>query len=75
MTQSLNHKKSLEYCLQEQFRESEVNDKYTCDSCKKVTTKAKKKHNIVKLPKILVFHIKRFDSIFNKIKANTKYTS
>ena len=61
--------------MKEHFNESEVNDKYTCDSCKKTTSKAKKKQNIVKLPKILVFHIKRFDSIFNKIKANTKYTA
>ena len=75
MTQSLNHKKSLEQCLRDHFTESEITDKYTCDSCKKTTTKAKKRHLIVKLPKILVFHIKRFDSIFNKIKANTKYTS
>jgi len=74
MTQSLNHKASLEKCLKDHFSESEITDKYTCDSCKKTTTKAKKRHLMVKLPKILIFHIKRFDSIFNKIKANTKYS-
>ena len=30
---------------------------------------------LVKLPKILVFHIKRFDSSFRKIEKNTTYGS
>ena len=75
MTQSLNHKASLDKCLRDHFSESEITDKYTCDSCHKKATKAKKRHLMVKLPKVLIFHIKRFDSIFNKIKAITKYPS
>lgn len=75
MTQSLNHKGSLEKCLKDHFQENEVNDKYTCDSCKKTYKNAKKRHLMVKLPKVIVFHIKRFDSDFRKIKAHTKYTS
>ena len=73
MTQSLSHKGSLEKCLKEHFSESDITDKYTCDSCKKTTTRAKKRHAIVKLPKILIFHIKRFENIFKKITSNTKY--
>ena len=73
MTQSLNHKKSLDQCLRDHFVESEITDKYTCDSCKKTSTRAKKRHTIVKLPKIMVFHIKRFDNGFKKITSNTKY--
>ena len=43
-----------------------------CESCGK-KTKAKVRHNFVKLPKVLVFHIKRFDSNFRKIEKNTAY--
>ena len=32
------------------------------------------RHNLVKLPKVLVFHIKRFDSNFRKIEKSTTYT-
>lgn len=73
MTQSLNHKKSLDQCLKDHFQESDITDKYTCDSCKKTSTRAKKRHLIVKMPKIMVFHIKRFDNGFKKITSNTKY--
>ena len=33
------------------------------------------RHQLVKLPKVLVFHIKRFDSSFKKIEKNTTYTA
>ena len=41
--------------------ENTLDDYYTCEKCNK-KSKAKVRHSFVKLPKILVFHIKRFDS-------------
>lgn len=38
-------------------------------------SKAKVSHEFVRLPKYLMFHIKRFDSIFNKIKSNMHYAA
>ena len=61
--------------MKEHFSESEITDKYTCDSCKKTASKARKRHLMVKMPKILIFHIKRFENIFKKITSNTKYPS
>ncbi len=72
MTQSLQHKASLIKCLQEYYTENALDDYYTCESCHK-KTKAKVRHALVKLPKVLVFHIKRFDSSFRKIEKITTY--
>ena len=72
MTQSLQHKTSLLKCLQEYYEEDALDDYYTCESCKK-KSKAKVRHMLVKLPQILVFHIKRFNSNFRKIEKNTAY--
>lgn len=72
MTQSLQHKQTLVKCLQEYYTENALDDYYTCESCHK-KTKAKVRHSLVKLPKVLVFHIKRFDSSFRKIEKNTQY--
>ena len=72
MTQSLQHKPTLIKCLQEYYSESALDDYYTCERCHK-KTKAKVRHLLVKLPKVLVFHIKRFDSSFRKIEKMTQY--
>ena len=60
MTNSLQHKATLAKCLSDYFNEATIDDTYKCESCSKLS-KAKKSHQIVKLPKISVFHIKRFD--------------
>lgn len=75
MTQSLQHKGTLMKCLNEFYQENSIDDYYTCESekCGK-KTKAKVRHLLVKLPKVLVFHIKRFDSNFRKIDKDTSYT-
>ena len=72
MTQSLQQKPNLFKCLQEYYTESALDDYYTCERCHK-KSKAKVRHALVKLPKILVFHIKRFDSSFRKIDKSTNY--
>ena len=72
MTQSLQCKPTIQKCLQEYYTESALDDYYTCEKCHK-KSKAKVRHLLVKLPKILVFHIKRFDSSFRKIEKNTQY--
>ena len=74
MTQSLQHKATLVKCLQDYCAENTLDDFYTCEDrrCQK-KSKAKVRHLLVKLPKILVFHIKRFDSNFKKIDKNTAY--
>lgn len=59
--------------MQEYCGENSLDDFYTCEECGK-KTKAKVRHMLVKLPKILVFHIKRFDSNFRKIEKNTAYS-
>ena len=60
MTQSLQHKTSLIKCLSDYYTENSLDDFYTCEKCNK-KSKAKVRHMIVKLPKVLIFHIKRFD--------------
>lgn len=72
MTQSLQHKATLMKCLTDNYTENALDDYYTCEECHK-KTKAKVRHLIVKLPKILIFHIKRFDSNFRKIEKTTAY--
>ena len=68
----MQHKASLAKCLQDYYTENTIDDLYTCESCHK-KTKAKVRHMLVKLPKVLVFHIKRFDSAFRKIEKNTSF--
>lgn len=73
MTMSLQYKTSLESAIQEQLCEVKIGDgNYKCDKCKK-ESKAKVSNEFVRLPKYMMFHIKRFDSIFNKIKSNMNY--
>jgi len=72
MTLSLQHKSTLGKCIKEHLQEVQLDNQYKCDKCHR-ESKAKVKHDIIKLPKYLVFHIKRFDSTFHKIKALTTY--
>lgn len=72
MTQSLQHKATLLKCIADQMNENTIDDLYTCESCHK-KTKAKVRHTLVRLPKVLVFHIKRFDSSFRKIEKETSF--
>ena len=71
-TISLQHKSSLEKCIVEHLSEKAIDDLYTCEKCGK-NSKAKKGHMIVHLPRVLCFHIKRFDSSFRKIEKHTSY--
>ena len=59
-------------CLSDYYTENALDDYYTCESCGK-KTKAKVRHMVVKLPKVLIFHIKRFDEKFRKIEKKTEY--
>lgn len=68
MTQSLSCKSSLERALHDVFDEHQIDGLYICEKCKK-SSKPRVKHEVVKLPKILIFHLKRFDSDFHKIKS------
>jgi len=68
MTISLQYKSSLERCMYDYLSEEVIDGSYTCEKCKR-NSNAKVRHELVKLPKIIIFHIKRFDSIFNKIKS------
>ena len=72
MTQSLQHKATLMKCIADTMMENTIDDYYTCESCHK-KTKAKVRHALVRLPKVLVFHIKRFDSSFRKIEKMTTF--
>lgn len=72
MTMSLQYKSSLESAIQEQLSEVKVDGNYKCEKCRK-ESKAKVSNEFVRLPKYMMFHIKRFDSIFNKIKSNMNY--
>lgn len=72
MTVSLQYKSSLESAIQEQLSEVKTDGNYKCDKCHR-ESKAKISNEFVRLPRYLVFHVKRFDSIFNKIKSNMSY--
>jgi ubiquitin C-terminal hydrolase len=72
MTMSLTYKSKLEKCIKEYLAEEPIDGSYTCEKCKR-NSPAKVRHELKHLPKYLVFHIKRFDSVFNKIKSNTQY--
>lgn len=67
MTMSLQYKSSLEAAIEEHLSEVKV-DGFKCEKCLK-QSRAKVSHEFVRLPKYLMFHIKRFDSAFNKIKS------
>lgn len=71
---SLQYKSSLELAIGEHLSEVKVDGSYRCEKCLK-ESKARVSHEFVRLPKYLMFHIKRFDSIFNKIKGNMQYPS
>ena len=72
MTQSLQHKPTLLRCLQEYYSETALDDYYSCEKCHK-KSKAKVRTMLVQLPKVLVFHVKRFDARYRKIEKNTAY--
>ena len=74
MTMSLQYKTSLEEAIKEHLSEVKIDGNYKCEKCMK-ESKAKVSHEFVRLPKYLMFHIKRFDSIFNKIKSNMHYAA
>lgn len=56
---------SLESCLEHFTAPEQLSDPVDCPSCKKKTP-TKKQHSFSKLPKILCFHLKRFDAAQNK---------
>ena len=72
MTQSLQCKATLEKSMNDIFYEHQIDGLYICEKCKK-SSKAKVRHELVHLPKILVFHLKRFDHEFHKIKSACTY--
>jgi len=61
MTQSLACKSTVEKGLSDVLSECNIDGLFTCENCSK-KVKAKVRHELVHLPKILIFHIKRFDS-------------
>ena len=72
MTQSLGCKSSLLKGLQDVFDEHQIDGLYVCEKCKKAS-KARVKHEVVHLPKILIFHLKRFDANLQKIKSTCRF--
>jgi ubiquitin C-terminal hydrolase len=74
MTMSVTHKSTLEASIEDHLSEVKLDGLYTCEKCKG-ESRAKIRHSLVMLPHFIVFHIKRFDSIFNKIRSTTRYSS
>jgi ubiquitin carboxyl-terminal hydrolase 36/42 len=72
MTQSLSCKSTLTKSLHDVFDEHQIDGNYLCEKCKK-PSKASVKHEIVLLPKVLIFHLKRFDAEFHKIKTSCEF--
>ena len=72
MTVSVQYKPSLEEAISESLSEVRLDGNYKCDKCHR-ESKAKISNEFVKLPSYLVFHVKRFDSIFKKIMSNMSY--
>ena len=72
MTQSLSCKATLKKSLHDVFDQHQIDGMYICEKCKKAS-KASVKHEIVKLPKVLIFHLKRFDAEFHKIKTSCDF--
>ena len=72
MTLSLQHKSSVEKCIFDSLSEVQIDGLYKCEACHR-ESKARVKHDIVKLPQFMLLHIKRFDSIFKKISSTTRY--
>jgi len=62
MLLSVTHKDSIEEGLKEYTEESHLDTSYTCDKCK-LNTFAKVKHAFIKMPKVFVLHIKRFNQV------------
>lgn len=71
-TTSLQHKKYLTDCLKDYFLERAIDDYYECEKCK-AKSKAKKRHHIMMLPRVMILHIKRFDNNFKKVEKFTSY--
>ena len=72
MTKSLQHKKNILDCLKDCLCERQLDDYYTCEECKG-KSKAKKRHNLVLLPQVMILHIKRFDNNLRKINTRTNF--
>jgi ubiquitin C-terminal hydrolase len=64
----------MEKGLSDVLSECTVDGLYACENCSK-KMQAKVRHELVRLPKILIFHIKRFDSQFRKIRQHCKYSA
>lgn len=72
MTISLQYKPSLVSAIEDSLSEVRVDGNYKCDKCRK-ESKAKVSHEFVRLPKYLIFHVKRFNSMFTKITQGMDY--
>ena len=72
MTLSLFCKNDIVRCIHDCLSQESLSDLYTCDKCSK-KSKAKVRHEFVKLPKVLILHIKRFAQSGGKIENMTKY--
>ena len=72
MTQSLFCKSSLVKGLHDVLDQRQIDGLYACEKCKEVS-KAMLKHEVVHLPKILILHLKRFDSNFAKIESSCQF--
>ena len=72
MTLSVTYKNSIERCIRDSLMEETISGTYTCDKCHQ-KSKAKVRNEFIKLPKILILHIKRFDVEGEKIENHTKY--
>ena len=76
MTLSLAYESSLEKCIQSYLKEDTLSsqDKYKCEKCNYLT-KVKINTELVKLPNILIFHLKRFSfPSMKKIEGKVKFT-
>ena len=75
MTLSLAFENSLDKCIANFLKEDLLKDEYKCDKCS-LSSKAKIKTELSKLPNILVFHLKRFSfPSMKKINGKVKYSS
>lgn len=58
-------------CLKNFFEEEDLADNYMCEKCKK-KSKAKKVMSLIRSPKYLVVHLKRFKMFPKKRKVTEK---
>lgn len=72
ITMSISPASELEACIQNHLASDKIDGTYTCERCKR-ESKAKVSSNLIKLPRYLVFHIKRFDASFKKISKTVRY--